>query len=72
MATAPIVYIDNNPNGRSGTLFEGKKFWLSRNVPQRSKFKDLIEVSIGPLEMGPICRETSNVLYRIMVVSSSI
>lgn len=46
MANAPVVYTGNNPNGTSGTLFEGKKFWLSHNVPQQSRFKELIQVSI--------------------------
>ncbi|KAL1966968.1 hypothetical protein VTN77DRAFT_3712 [Rasamsonia byssochlamydoides] len=51
MADEPVVYTDINPNGTSngttGTLFEGKKFWLSHNVPQRSRFKELIQMNGG-------------------------
>jgi len=46
MADAKIVYTGTNPNGESGTLFEGMKFWLSHNVPQRNRFKELIQVTI--------------------------
>ncbi|KAL2002814.1 hypothetical protein VTN02DRAFT_5857 [Thermoascus thermophilus] len=47
MANAKIVYTGGDPNGESGTLFEGKKFWLSRNVPQRNRFKELIQINGG-------------------------
>ncbi|KAL2870479.1 putative transcription factor Rap1 [Aspergillus lucknowensis] len=33
-------------NGRSG-MFEGMSFWLSRNVPQRSRFEELIQRNGG-------------------------
>lgn len=46
MANAKIVYTGVNPNSESGTLFEGKKFWLSHNVPQRNRFKELIKVAM--------------------------
>ncbi|KAL2012190.1 hypothetical protein VTN00DRAFT_4908 [Thermoascus crustaceus] len=47
MASAKVVYAGVNPNGESGTLFEGKKFWLSHNVPQRNRFKELIKNNGG-------------------------
>ena len=28
----------------SSSLFQGKQFWLSQNIPQRSRFKELITV----------------------------
>ncbi|KAN0068350.1 TRF2-interacting telomeric protein/Rap1 - C terminal domain containing protein [Elaphomyces granulatus] len=31
----------------SGTLFEGKNFWLSQTVPQRNRFKELIQGNGG-------------------------
>ena len=30
----------------SHRLFEGKQFWLSQNIPQRSRFKELIQVTL--------------------------
>ncbi|KAJ9319956.1 hypothetical protein DTO027B5_9068 [Paecilomyces variotii] len=51
--SANIVYKSAPPDGRPGTLFEGKKFWLSYNVPQRSRFRELIQWNGGfvvPLE----------------------
>lgn len=36
---AEVVYTRlANGNGTQGTLFKGRKFWLSRKVPQRSRF----------------------------------
>lgn len=35
---------DGSGNSNGSLLFEGKQFWLSQNVPQRSRFKELIEV----------------------------
>lgn len=32
-------------DGRSG-IFQGMSFWLSHNVPQRSRFKELVQVSL--------------------------
>ncbi|KAJ9293916.1 hypothetical protein DTO271G3_7292 [Paecilomyces variotii] len=51
--SAMIVYRSAPPDGTTGTLFEGKRFWLSYNVPQRSRFKELIQWNGGfvvPLE----------------------
>lgn len=42
-----VVYTSvNNEIGVRGTLFEGLKFWLSRKVPQRSKFIEEVQVQI--------------------------
>ncbi|EAW06482.1 putative transcription factor Rap1 [Aspergillus clavatus NRRL 1] len=38
-------------NGNSDSLFEGKRFWLSQNVPQRSRFKELIERNGGVIKL---------------------
>ena len=36
---AEVVYTSlAGGNGAQGTLFKGRKFWLSRKVPQRSRF----------------------------------
>ena len=31
-------------NQGSDSLFQGMQFWLSQNIPQRSRFKELITV----------------------------
>ncbi|KAH1491992.1 hypothetical protein LV164_006473 [Aspergillus fumigatus] len=38
---------DGSGNSNGSLLFEGKQFWLSQNVPQRSRFKELIEANGG-------------------------
>ncbi|GFF72246.1 hypothetical protein IFM53868_00766 [Aspergillus udagawae] len=39
---------DNGGGNSSGSLlFDGKQFWLSHNIPQRSRFKELIESNGG-------------------------
>ncbi|GAD97567.1 conserved hypothetical protein [Paecilomyces variotii No. 5] len=45
--TAKVVYTSAPPDGITGSLFEGKKFWLSYNVPQRSKFREFIQYNGG-------------------------
>lgn len=35
----------NDSSSTPSRLFEGKQFWLSLNIPQRSRFKALIEVT---------------------------
>jgi hypothetical protein len=45
MPIEKVVYDGTTAAGISGTLFEGQKFWLSQTVPQRSRFKDLIQVT---------------------------
>ncbi|CRG84032.1 hypothetical protein PISL3812_01375 [Talaromyces islandicus] len=44
---ANVVYTKPNPDGRTGTLFGGKRFWLSLNVPQRDRFKEVIKLNGG-------------------------
>ncbi|KAB8251959.1 TRF2-interacting telomeric protein/Rap1 C terminal domain-containing protein [Aspergillus flavus] len=39
------------PMASPGPLFQGKQFWLSHNVPQRSRFKDLIEQHAGVVRL---------------------
>ncbi|KAF7117910.1 hypothetical protein CNMCM5793_007241 [Aspergillus hiratsukae] len=39
---------DDGGGSRNGSLlFDGKQFWLSQNIPQRSRFKELIETNGG-------------------------
>ncbi|KAI9926837.1 hypothetical protein ASPWEDRAFT_715736 [Aspergillus wentii DTO 134E9] len=38
-------------NGESHALFQGKHFWLSQNVPQRSRFKELIQQNGGIIRL---------------------
>lgn len=35
---------ETTEGGGDGSLFQGKQFWLSQNIPQRSRFKELIAV----------------------------
>jgi telomeric repeat-binding factor 2-interacting protein 1 len=35
---------DGGGNSSGSLLFDGKQFWLSHNIPQRNRFKELIEV----------------------------
>lgn len=44
---ATVVYTKPHPDGLTGTLFEGKRFWLSLNVPQRDRFRELIKVGLS-------------------------
>lgn len=37
---------ETTEGGGDGSLFQGKQFWLSQNIPQRSRFKELIAVSL--------------------------
>ncbi|PYH45093.1 putative transcription factor Rap1 [Aspergillus saccharolyticus JOP 1030-1] len=39
------------PSAGDGTLFRGKHFWLSHNVPQRNRFKELIEQNGGSIRL---------------------
>ncbi|GAQ03385.1 telomeric repeat-binding factor 2-interacting protein 1 [Aspergillus lentulus] len=38
---------DGGGNSNGSLLFDGKQFWLSHNIPQRSRFKELIETNGG-------------------------
>lgn len=38
----PVVY--DGVNGKRGNLFEGIKLWISRHVPMRSRYVELVEV----------------------------
>lgn len=42
---------------KTSSLFQGKQFWLSQNIPQRSRFKELITV----------CMLHLTLLYRVVV-----
>ena len=47
-ADPQIVYKGSGGGSHStGNLFAGKTFWLSKAVPQRSHFSDLLKVGIG-------------------------
>lgn len=35
-------------DSKINSLFQGQQFWLSQNVPQRSRFKELITVCMHP------------------------
>ena len=52
---ADVVFTDLSPNsGLQGTLFQGKKFWLSQKVPQRSRFITDIKVLPRQLDIAII------------------
>ncbi|KAA8644317.1 putative transcription factor Rap1 [Aspergillus tanneri] len=40
-----------SPNTESGSLFEGKQFWLSKQIPQRERFKDIIKEHGGIIRL---------------------
>ena len=44
---AQIVYTrtENSKSVRTGTLFQGQKFWISQRVPSRKYFIEQVEVS---------------------------
>lgn len=44
MAGGNVEGDDGGGSRNSSLLFDGKQFWLSQNIPQRSRFKELIEV----------------------------
>lgn len=44
---ATVVYTKPPQDGSVGTLFAGYAFWVSANVPQRNRFKELIQVSLS-------------------------
>ncbi|KAH8705035.1 TRF2-interacting telomeric protein/Rap1 C terminal domain-containing protein [Talaromyces proteolyticus] len=44
---ATVIYKTANSDGHTGTLFQGRSFWLSLNVPQRDRFKELIKANGG-------------------------
>ncbi|EED23085.1 transcription factor Rap1, putative [Talaromyces stipitatus ATCC 10500] len=44
---ATVVYTKPPQDGSVGTLFEGYSFWVSANVPQRNRFKELIQINGG-------------------------
>ncbi|RHZ62131.1 putative transcription factor Rap1 [Aspergillus thermomutatus] len=41
----------SNGSSNGSLLFEGKQFWLSQNIPQRSRFKELIETNGGTVRL---------------------
>ncbi|PYI14253.1 hypothetical protein BO99DRAFT_345443 [Aspergillus violaceofuscus CBS 115571] len=51
MAEASTVVSHEAPITANGTLFRGKHFWLSHNVPQRNRFKELIEQHGGHIRL---------------------
>jgi hypothetical protein len=40
----PLTAINRSQAEGTPMLFQGARFWLSKAIPQRLKFKDLIEV----------------------------
>ncbi|OKL56350.1 hypothetical protein UA08_08534 [Talaromyces atroroseus] len=48
---ATTVYKTPHPDGYTGTLFAGYSFWLSAQVPQRHRFRELIEINGGIVEV---------------------
>ncbi|PYI33156.1 hypothetical protein BP00DRAFT_434768 [Aspergillus indologenus CBS 114.80] len=51
MAEATTAVSHEAPITANGTLFRGKHFWLSHNVPQRNRFKELIEKHGGHIRL---------------------
>ncbi|RAH46920.1 putative transcription factor Rap1 [Aspergillus brunneoviolaceus CBS 621.78] len=51
MAEATTAVSHEAPVTANGTLFRGKHFWLSHNVPQRNRFKDLIQQHGGHIRL---------------------
>ena len=48
MAQAHVVYTNAAESVTfKGSLFQGKKFWLSRTVPQRTHISEQITVSLA-------------------------
>ncbi|GAM34419.1 transcription factor [Talaromyces pinophilus] len=46
---ATVVYTKPPQDGSVGTLFAGYAFWVSANVPQRNRFKELIQINGGTI-----------------------
>jgi hypothetical protein len=61
MAVPKTVYSNAEPSGVSSTLFDGTKFWLSYNVPQRTRFIEAIQVRIPSLLLQEIDSESISV-----------
>ncbi|RAL16376.1 putative transcription factor Rap1 [Aspergillus homomorphus CBS 101889] len=51
MAETHTVASHGGASVAGGTLFRGKHFWLSQNVPQRNRFKELIERYGGSIRL---------------------
>ena len=50
---AEVVYSDVGPNAPAiGRLFQGKKFWLSRLVPCRNRYMDMIRANGGEIVLS--------------------
>ncbi|KAI9046280.1 putative transcription factor Rap1 [Aspergillus affinis] len=47
MAETDVEGVKGSSSTASNLLFQGKQFWLSKNIPQRSRFKDSIERNGG-------------------------
>ncbi|KAK1146311.1 hypothetical protein N8T08_003098 [Aspergillus melleus] len=51
MEETGVEGVKGNSNAASDSLFQGKHFWLSQNIPQRSRFKETIEQNGGIIRL---------------------
>ena len=52
---------ETTERGGDGSLFQGKQFWLSQNIPQRSRFKELIAVYLI-CHYSPVIQHEANLV----------